>query len=560
MQFPLEFTPFAGTFWCEGKEATVARHAYRLFVGVTFVLASASTPARAQLRPDEVLVVYDSRIADSLAVAEYYAGSASVPGGSGGVVAARPGVRTLDLASTGAAVAPGGNIAYADFASRLRDPIRAYLTSAGLTQRVRCLVTTKGLPHRILDTDVPLAGDNPSNLVAEYQANDATCAAVDAELALLWQSLNTGEAGGAADSKADGAVQNPFWKSAAPLFTFPQTNNTVAKSFSGSGGGPTWIPIGAVGSATRLGPGDLYLVCRLDGYTLADIRGMIDRAKDILYDTANHAVFFDESESDGVATAANTEFDNSNTAFPPLYDSDDYERTRDELAADTRFFPAFTRYNALLGRNQFFVGPRVSWFPGDGIMITSPVVLVATYGANHLGLPRDAGGTDVRTFYADSYNYPRGAIINTIESYNGRDFAGLGQISFAQQQQVAGFIAAGGTFAIGNVWEPLADTVGDNRYLSQNFVRGNMSWAEAAWSAIPGLSWQQMVLGDPLARPSRTSEDIDANGRVSVDDLYAWEKTPADVNRDSTVDAADRAHVLNALRSWERPDLLALRR
>jgi hypothetical protein len=105
------------------------------------------------------------------------------------------------------------------------------------------------------------------------------------------------------------------------------------------------------------------------------------------------------------------------------------------------------------------------------------------------------------------------------------------------------------------VWEPLADSVPDNRYLSRNFLRGNLSWAEAAWSAIPGLSWMQMAVGDPLGRPGRSSEDMDANQRVNVDDLYAWEALPRDINGSGVADATDRAFVLNALRSWERADM-----
>jgi hypothetical protein len=519
-------------------------------------VAAAACPAAAQIRPDEVLVVYDSRSPDSLAVAEYYAGSKRVPGGAGGLPGARPGVRVLNLASTGAAATSPGDISYADFVSRLRTPIRAHLTAMQLERRVRVLVTTKGLPHRIQDTDFPTAGDNPTNLVNEYTASDATCASVDTELTLLWQDLNAGEAGGPADSKADGAILNPFWRSALPIGSYPTANNQAAKLYSNGGTGPMWVPFGSATSPSRLTPGDLYLVCRLDGYSVADVRGAIDRAGAILYDANAHRALLDESGSNGVADVlANTEFDNSNTAFSQMRDADDYETTRDAWAADTRFASGFVRYNALAGGNQFFIGPRLAWFPGDGIMVTEPIVLVGTYGANHSGLPRDPAGNTRRVDYAGGYNYPAGAIINSIESYNCRDFGGVGQLEFAMQQQVAGFIAVGGTFGVGNCWEPLADAVPDNRYLAQNFVRGNMSWAEAAWTSIPALSWQEMVVGDPLGRPFRTSEDITGDGRVNIDDLYAWEASPADVNRNGTTDAADRAFVVAAVRSWERSDL-----
>ncbi|MFN9993659.1 MAG: hypothetical protein ACK54H_09955, partial [Phycisphaerales bacterium] len=80
------------------------------------------------LRDQDVLVIYDSRIADSRAVAEFYAGSAKVPGGLGGLAARYPALKTLDLASTGAAVAAPGNISYADFVAKIRNPIRTHLT------------------------------------------------------------------------------------------------------------------------------------------------------------------------------------------------------------------------------------------------------------------------------------------------------------------------------------------------------------------------------------------------------------------------------------------------
>ena len=132
-------------------------------------------------------------------------------------------------------------------------------------------------------------------------------------------------------------------------------------------------------------------------------------------------------------------------------------------------------------------------------------------------------------------------------------------LSFAQQQQASAFIAAGGTFAVGNVWEPLADSVPDNRLIVKNFLLGNLSFAEAAWSSIPGLSWMQMAVGDPLARVQRSSEDTDANGQVTIDDVYAWERTPTDVNRNGVTDSTDRAIVVATIRAPERTMMLTPR-
>ena len=115
------------------------------------------------------------------------------------------------------------------------------------------------------------------------------------------------------------------------------------------------------------------------------------------------------------------------------------------------------------------------------------------------------------------------------------------------------------TFAVANVWEPLADTIPDNRLLANNFLLGTMSWAEAAWSSIPALSWMQIAVGDPLARVQRSSEDLDADGAVTVDDLHSWERSPADINNSGSADAADRTLMLRALRAGERNSLLTPR-
>jgi hypothetical protein len=512
------------------------------------------------LRDQDVLVIYDSRIADSRAVAEFYAGSAKVPGGSGGLVGRYPGLRTLDLASTGAAASTPGNITYSDFVSKIRNPIRTHLTNTGSTTRVRCFVLTKGLPHRIQDTNAANCGDftgsNATDFPAQFDASDANCASVDSELTLLWQNLDSGEVGGAADSKSDGAVLNPYWKSNQPLLNFTTANMLATKTLTASSGGPVWVS--NVSGAARLTAGDIYLVTRLDGHTVQHVRDMITRADGFMYNVNTDAVILDESNGvNTINTPNNGEFDNYNPAMAPLYDSDDYEQVLTQMTVtDKRFATANILHNNAPNSTGFYIGPRVNWQAGLGIRVNNPVVLLATYGSNHEGtFPNTVDLISARMIFADSFNYPAGAIFNTIESWNGRDFGGLGLLGFQMQEQAADFIAAGGTFALANAWEPLADSVPDNRYIVQNFVLGNLTWAEAAWTSIPALSWMQMVLGDPLARAQRSSEDVDGNGRVDIDDLYAFERAPVDINRSGVADSADRAVLMRVLRYNEKPDV-----
>lgn len=520
---------------------------------------SAAPAAMGQLRPDQVLVVYDSRVADSRDVAEYYAGKGKVPEGVNNHPGVRPNVRTVNLATLGSAVMTPGNISYADFITRLRNPLRTHLTNSGLTTRIRAIVLTKGLPHRILDTDNPTIMDFPGSINDEFFGSDVTAASVDTELTLLWQDLSAGENGGPSDSKADGVIINPYWKSSASIASLNNINNTVAKTLVGGGNGPTWTTSGPGTSTTRLVPGDLYLVCRLDGRTVADVRGVIDRAQNVYIDTTTATILLDESGANGIRdTSPNTELDNNANGLPSLWDGDDYEYVRDLALSDGRWTQANVRYNGATGYNNFFLGPRLPWRNDTGIIIvSSPVVMVSSYGANHLGQPvLQDGTTTAGSIYATSYNYANGAVFNTMESFNCRDLGGLGQLPFAVQQQAADFLAAGGTFAVGNVWEPLADSVPDSRYLLTNFLLGTQTWAEASWSSIPSLSWMQLSLGDPLATVQRKSEDMNADGRVNIDDLYRWESFPVDINNNATTDRTDRDYITRSLRAGERNNML----
>jgi hypothetical protein len=536
--------------------------------------------ARAQLRADQVLVVYDSRIADSLLVAEHYAGSALVPGGVGNLAGTRPGVRVVNLAALGGTVQAAATITRSAFNTQLRDRLRSHLAATdapggggtGNGGTVRCLVLTKGLPHRILQSSNQNVGDNPSLAGSTLGGQNYNSASVDAELVLLWQNLDAGESNGPADSVADGFIVNPYWKQTLPIEAWRTRFRRNSKSF----GAPSTTPVAGPGilwsasltnpalapPATALTPGDMYLVSRLDGHTVADVRAMLDRSAGPALAVNVDAVGFilDESSSDGVLSPINSaEFDTG--GFSLIWNGDDYEQARDTLLADRRYAPANVRYDRFANKNNFLVGSRVS-YGGQGLIVDSaaaplPVVLLASYGSNHEGTaPGDDVPTspNVRTTYAESFTYAPGAVFNTMESFNGRQFNNV-EAGGVPQEQAADFIAAGGSFAIGNVFEPFTLTVPDNDLLVKAWHLGNLSWVEAVFSAMPVLSFQQIVIGDPLARLARSSEDREADARISIDDLYAMNQAPADINRSGTADDADRALVERAVRSSRDADL-----
>ena len=437
-----------------------------------------AAPARAEITPGEVLVVYNSQNADSLAVFNHYA-------------AARPGVRGFDLNDP--TLTPG-NIAYTDFEARLRDPIRNHLSSNNLSTDVVSFVLTKGLPHRIFDTDRPTVGDEPNNAgaIAEFNAGDSTYASVDSELTLLWQDLRTrpvaaggtGEAGGTFDSHADNIVLNPYFNRTAGVDTFNRNDITQPKDFlrvnGGEGNQVGWAlaePSPPAAPETLSDPGSMYLVTRLDGDTAAQVNASVTRGLKPVYNGNTDRIILDENAAPDTGDPATTDLD-----------ADDYQNAADLLAA--RGYATVTHETT----NTFVIGATGNINDADVTRVTGPVAFLGTYGASE-DSARDTKDGYVNTFAGQ---LTPGAIFNSIESYNGKPLAGLRE--FQDQASVEEWIANGGSFAFGNVWEPFAFSVADNDIFLENYFFNGLTWAEAAYTALPVISWQQIVLGDPLSR------------------------------------------------------------
>jgi len=449
--------------------------------------------ARAGIAESQVLVVYNSAAPEGTILKNDY-------------LAAHPGIpaaNVLDLNNpTMLAVMPPGGLLYSQFVAWVRDPIRNYLNQPGPPDAgdIIAIVLIRPMPHRIYDTDNIIVGDNPGALGTEFLppayggAADATCASLDAELVLLWQDLDAGEAGGPMDSRADNLIVNPYHTSSAAIDSYSRANILTAKTLVNQDD-VLWN-LGGSG-ATALTPGDIYLVCRIDGKTLADARAALARSQGLCVNKARVRILMDKSTQN---------YDHNALYSPPeadpFYAGMDYEEARAALLAD-----GWTvRFDAT---SDFIECPEE----------TNPLIAYASYGENHVANPPGSGT------YITCYKFAPGAIFNTVESFNGRDLNGLGMHPSIPQGQVADFLAAGGSFGIGHVWEPFSFSLPDNEFLFVNMLVNNMTWAEAAYTSIPGLSWQQIVLGDPLARgtilndPGLPTGDMDGNGVVDGRDI-----------------------------------------
>lgn len=488
------------------------------------VLLSART-ASAELAADQVLVVCNSFSAGAVQiVAAYLEAHPDLPQGN-----------VLDLADP--AIAGRADLSYDEFVRHLRDPIRHYLLGGQgpPAESICCLLVIRGLPHRIEDRSDRQVGDHPDEASVLFAVGgNATYASVDSELTLLWQDLEAGERGGTMDSYADNAVANPYHTLAVPFDAFDRSCSLSPKSLQPVFG-VVWAAAGT--GAERLTPGDMLLVCRLDGQTVADVLAALQRAGNLIVNRARVAVVLDENDT-SLPPDGNRELDDDGLLPTPqqavINTGNDYEQTAGMLAG--------TGWRAIYdGSSAFVYGHDVPW----------PLIAYASYGRNH----GTDGSQDPQDGYLAGFRFAPGAIFNTIESFNGRAFNGLGPRF--RQGQLADFVAAGGTFGVGHVYEPFSFAVPDNEFLFDHFLNRGLSWGEAAWSSIPVLSWQHVVIGDPLARVESVvllAGDLDDDGDVDALDFAQWSAcfgrsglprsdpcAGADLDRDEDVDLDDYA-------------------
>lgn len=447
-----------------------------VLIGIVVLIAS-TCKVEGAISESQTLVVYNSASSDGTALKDAY-------------LSAHPGIGASNVVDLNDASLLVSDLTIGDFTSKVRDPIRAHLAAPGFPQAsdIIAIVLIRPMPHRLLDSDNALVGDNPGNSAAEFNPNgDATYASIDAELVLLWQDLYGGEAGVPMDSLADNVIQNPYFTSSSAIDSFSRSAITTGKLFANASN-IAWAV--ASSGATRLTPGDMYLVCRIDGTTQSDALDLIDRAQDITVNRETTHVIFDEFD-----TTIGNELDDD----PFFIDTgDDYE--------DAAFLLSISGWNVRYDSTFDFI---------ESSEEPRPIIAYASYGENHslesAGANPPGSGT-----YIDNFTFAQGAIFNTIESYNARGLNGLGTLF--NQEQVEDFISAGGTFAIGHVFEPFTIAGSDNEYLFTRMLINQRTWAEAAYASIPLLSWQHVVLGDPLGRYENIVDLAgDCNADISID-------------------------------------------
>lgn len=224
---------------------------------------------------------------------------------------------------------------------------------------------------------------------------------------------------------------------------------------------------------------DIYLVTRLDGFTTADALALIDRGaapvRDgrILLDQPDKAT---DVRADWFKTAADR------LALGEFRDRIVHETTARALVNEIGILGYFS-----WGSNDPALSmrhPGLSFVPG---------ALAGTFVS-----------TDARTVAAppEAWKPSRPGMRN--------DYAG------SSQSLAADLVRAGATGVSGQVAEPYLDGAVRPDVLFPGYVSG-LNLAEAFYRAIPYLSWQTVVFGDPLCSPFRTPAMASAATPAAVD-------------------------------------------
>jgi uncharacterized protein (TIGR03790 family) len=300
----------------------------------------------------------------------------------------------------------------AEYERTIESPLGVRLTEKNLQDRVLYLVLTKGLPLRVAGTDGRMGA----------------VASVDSELTLLYRKLV------GVPVPLAGQVANPYFLDTKPI--------SEAKPF------------------TRFAS-DIYLVTRLDGFTVEDVKKLIDRgiapARDGRIILDQKATFVDRGGDQWLQETA--------------------DRLRETGAGD-RVVLEMTRSTALSS------GPVLGYYSWGS---NDPTNKLRRFGIAFA--PGAIGGmfvsTDGRTFTEPPADWVP----------NDPKRSGFGTQSLAGD-----LIRDGITGVAAHVAEPFLDATIRPQVLFPAYLAG-FNLAESFYLGMPYLSWQTVVIGDPLCVP-----------------------------------------------------------
>ena len=360
----------------------------RLTIAASFAFAGALLGQG----PESVLVVVNRASAISREIGEYYVRRRAIPLGN--------------LYSV--AMPAGEQISREGYRQRVAAPLAAFLKSRHLQEQILYIVTTTGVPLRVLGTTAGPGSD---------------AASVDSELTLLYSEMK------GLKHPLNGYVPNPYY-GAADSFTHPR------------------FPI--------------YLVTRLTGYDFQDVKAIVDRAL-AAQNTGNFVIDLKSSTR---------------------------EQGNDWLADAARKLPAervLLDESARVLHNEANVIGYAGWGSND-----------PNRSRRHLGFHWLPGAIMTEFVSTNARTFTRPPDSWTLGNWNDQK----GWFFGSPQTMTADYIHDGVTGASGHVDEPYLALTPRPDLLLPAYFRGR-NLAQSYYAAIPGLSWMNIVVGDPLCSLGR---------------------------------------------------------
>lgn len=112
-------------------------------------------------------------------------------------------------------------------------------------------------------------------------------------------------------------------------------------------------------------------------------------------------------------------------------------------------------------------------------------------------------------FLLPGFRFPPGAVAVHIHSFSA------GTLRSATEGWCGPMIGRGATATLGNVYEPYLEYLHRPDLFAEALARGD-DLVDAAYYALPLLSWQSIVIGDPLYRPFAVSALAEVNHLASL--------------------------------------------
>ncbi len=402
-------------------------------IGLGVIRANPSSSVSAQSEATRVLVIANRNSPVSLRVAQYYMQRRGIP---------TTHCLTLDLPDS-SLIPLFESISYPTYQSQIEQPLQSFLNRNHLSDRIRYIVLTKGVPFRVEGVPHLLAD---GQLLTQNQSVDSTIAALDYKTAAIEFRDSTTPS----KELLGMVVPNLYWRQ-TDLFEHRLTGG--------------------------------YLVTRLDGYTEADTRSLIDRALTPRHVLVGNVLIDPTAKNESSHETQLIDIFDPKSCTPSVISQCSPQSRAMNLSIED--------YNNDLRLSQELVEGA---FPNLHVEIAPPKTFVSGQSL----IAYASWGSNDPSFRSESYQnlqFLPGAIADTAVSTSGRTFFpnrnGQSQIGdlIARSQGVAG--------VRGYTDEPQLEAVGSPSVLFSNYLRG-ANLASAYYRSIRFVGWRDLVLGDPL--------------------------------------------------------------